>query len=131
MGVKSDSVPICCYNGGTTSCNADFDEGDEGCMRLTPREMDRLTIFSAAELARRRRARGLKLNHPEAIALICDEVLEYARDGNSYQETLEHATRILSREDVMEGVPELVDPIRLEVRFPEGTKLVFVRTPIQ
>ncbi len=100
-------------------------------MRLTPREMDRLTIFSAAELARRRRARGLKLNHPEATALICDEIMEYARDGNSYQETLERATQILKRDEVMEGVPELVNPIRLEVSFPEGTKLVFVRNPIQ
>ena len=100
-------------------------------MRLTPREMDRLTIFSAAELARRRRARGLKLNHPEATALICDEIMEYARDGNSYVETLERATQVLSREDVMEGVPELVDPIRVEVSFPEGTKLMFVRNPIR
>ncbi len=100
-------------------------------MRLTPREMDRLTIFSAAELARRRRARGLKLNHPEATALICDEIMEYARDGNSYLDTLERATQVLSREDVMEGVPELVDPIRVEVSFPEGTKLMFVRNPIR
>ena len=100
-------------------------------MRLTPREMDRLTIFSAAELARRRRARGLKLNHPEATALICDEIMECARDGNSYLETMEHATQVLRREDVMEGVPELVDPIRVEVSFPEGTKLMFVRNPIR
>ena len=100
-------------------------------MRLTPREMDRLTIFSAAELARRRRARGLKLNHPEATALICDEIMEYARDGNSYLATLERATQVLRREDVMEGVPELVDPIRVEVSFPEGTKLMFVRNPIR
>ena len=100
-------------------------------MRLTPREMDRLTIFSAAELARRRRARGLKLNHPEATALICDEIMEYARDGNSYLETLERASQVLSREDVMDGVPELVNPIRVEVSFPEGTKLMFVRNPIR
>ncbi len=99
-------------------------------MRLTPREMDRLTIFTAAELARRRRGRGVKLNHPEAIALICDEIMEYARDGSSYEETMERATQILGREDVMEGVPELVDPIRIEVSFPEGTKLIFVRNPI-
>ena len=99
-------------------------------MRLTPREMDRLTIFTAAELARRRRGRGVKLNHPEAIALICDEIMEYARDGSSYEETMERATQILGREDVMEGVPELVDPIRVEVSFSEGTKLIFVRNPI-
>ncbi len=80
-------------------------------MRLTPREMDRLTIFTAAELARRRRGRGVKLNHPEAIALICDEIMEYARDGSSYEETMERATQLRGREDVMEGVPELVDPI--------------------
>ena len=100
-------------------------------MRLTPRELDRLTIFTAAELARRRRARGLKLNHPEATALICDEVMEYARDGNSYQDTLEMAAKVLSRDDVMEGVPELVDPIRVEASFTDGTKLVFVRNPIR
>ena len=110
---------------------ADFYESEEDAMRLTPREMDRLTIFSAAELARRRRARGLKLNHPEATALICDEIMEYARDGNSYQETLERASQVLSRDDVMEGVPELVDPIRVEVSFAEGTKLMFVRNPIR
>ena len=100
-------------------------------MRLTPRELDRLTIFTAAELARRRRARGLKLNHPEATALICDEVMEYARDGNSYQDTLEFAASVLSRDDVMDGVPELVDPIRVEASFSDGTKLVFVRNPIR
>ena len=100
-------------------------------MRLTPRELDRLTIFTAAELARRRRARGLKLNHPEATALICDEVMEYARDGNSYQDTLEFAANVLSRDDVMEGVPELADPIRVEATFTDGTKLVFVRNPIR
>ena len=111
--------------------NADLDEGKEVAMRLTPRELDRLTIFTAAELARRRRARGLKLNHPEATALICDEVIEYARDGNTYQDTLEHATRVLRCEDVMEGVPELVNPLRVEVSFPEGTKLIFVRNPIR
>ncbi len=111
--------------------SADLDEGKEVAMRLTPRELDRLTIFTAAELARRRRARGLKLNHPEATALICDEVMEYARDGNTYQDTLEHATRVLRREDVMEGVPELVNPLRVEVSFPEGTKLIFVRNPIR
>ena len=99
-------------------------------MRLTPREMDRLTIFTAAELARRRRGKGIKLNHPEAIALICDEIMEYAREGKSYEETMERATQILGREDVMEGVPELVDPIRIEVSFLEGTKLIFVRNPI-
>lgn len=116
---------------GGSNRNADSHETSEGAMRLTPRELDRLTIFSAAELARRRRARGLKLNHPEATALICDEVMEFARDGNSYQDTLEMAAKVLSREDVMEGVPELVDPIRVEASFADGTKLVFVRNPIR
>ena len=100
-------------------------------MRLTPKEMDRLTIFSAAELARRRRSRGTKLNHPEALALICDELLEDGREGKSYEEVMEHATRILSSEDVMEGVPELMDSIRLEVNFLDGNKLIYVQNPIQ
>lgn len=100
-------------------------------MRLTPKEVDRLLIFLAAELARRRRARGLKLNYPEALALICDEVLEAARDGRSYQEVVELAGRVLTREDVMEGVPELVNEVRVEAVFPEGTKLVYVRNPIR
>ena len=116
---------------GGSNRKADPDQASEGAMRLTPRELDRLTIFSAAELARRRRARGLKLNHPEATALICDEVMEFARDGNSYQDTLEYAANVLSRDDVMEGVPELVDPIRVEASFSDGTKLVFVRNPIR
>ena len=116
---------------GGSNRKADPHQTSEGAMRLTPREMDRLTIFTAAELARRRRARGLKLNHPEATALICDEVMEYARDGNSYQDTLEYAANVLSRDDVMEGVPELVDPIRVEASFSDGTKLVFVRNPIR
>ena len=100
-------------------------------MRLTPKEMDRLTIFSAAELARRRQAKGLKLNHPEAVALICDELLEDAREGKSYEEVMEHSTRILTRDDVLEGVSELADPIRLEVNFLDGNKLIYVQNPIQ
>ena len=100
-------------------------------MRLTPKEMDRLTIFSAAELARRRKARGLKLNYPEAVALICDELLEDAREGKSYEEVMEHATNILTRDDVLEGVVELADPIRLEVNFLDGNKLIYVQNPIR
>ena len=100
-------------------------------MRLTPREMDVLTIFTAAELARRRRAKGLKLNYPESIALICDELLEAAREGKSYEEVQEQATRVLTREDVMDGVPELIDAVRLEVGFTDGTKLIHVRNPVR
>ncbi len=100
-------------------------------MRLTPKEMDRLTIFSAAELARRRKARGLKLNYPEAVALICDELLEDAREGKSYEEVMEHATNILTQDDVLEGVVELADPIRLEVNFLDGNKLIYVQNPIR
>jgi len=100
-------------------------------MRLTPKEMDRLTVFVAAELARRRRAKGLKLNYPEALALICDELLEDGRQGMSYEEVMEHAERILTREDVMDGVPEMVDPIRLEVNFDDGNKLIYVKEPIK
>lgn len=100
-------------------------------MRLTPREMDRLTIFSVAEMARRRRDRGVKLNHPEAVALICDEMMECARDGKSYEEVAQRGATVLTLEDVMEGVAELADPILLEVTFLDGTKLVMVQDPIR
>src|SRR5918912_1808100 len=100
-------------------------------MRLTPKELDRLTIFSAAELARRRRARGLKLNHPEAVALICDEVMEEARAGRSYQEVLDHGRTVLTRADVLDGVPELVGMIQIEAVFDDGTKLLTLHQPIR
>ena len=100
-------------------------------MRLTPKEMDRLTIFSAAELARRRRDKGLKLNYPEAVALICDELLEDGREGKNYEEVMDHAVSILSTDDVLDGVPELVTPIRLEVTFDDGNKLIYVEDPIR
>ena len=99
-------------------------------MRLTPKEMDRLTIFSAAEMARRRRSRGIKLNHPEAVALICDEMLECAREGKSYEEVAERGASVLTQDDVMEGVAALADPILLEVTFLDGNKLVMVPNPI-
>ena len=82
-------------------------------MRLTPKEMDRLTIFTTAELARKRRDRGLKLNYPEAVALISDELLEDGREGKTYEQVMDHAVNILSRSDVLEGVPDLATPIRL------------------
>ena len=100
-------------------------------MRLTSKEMDRLTIFTAAELARRRRQRGLKLNYPEAVALICDELLEDGREGKSYEEVMTHAVNILTQDDVLDGVPDLVTPIRLEVTFDDGNKLIYVENPIR
>jgi len=100
-------------------------------MRLTPGEEDRLLLFTAAELARKRRGRGVRLNHPEAVALICDELLEAARDGRSYQEVVELGTRILSRDEVLEGVPELLPLLQVEALFADGTKLVTIQRPIQ
>jgi urease gamma subunit len=100
-------------------------------MRLTEREIDKLLIFTAADVARRRRARGLKLNHPEAIALITAEVLEGIRDGRSVSELMSFGAQILARSDVMEGVPEMIREIQVEGTFPDGTKLVTVHDPIR
>lgn len=100
-------------------------------MKLTPGEQDRLTIFTMAELARRRQARGLRLNHPEAVAVICDELLEKARDGSSYDEVVTHGCAILKREDVLAGVPEMVTVLQIEVMLADGTKLISVRNPIK
>ncbi len=100
-------------------------------MRLTEREVDKLLIFTAADVARRRRARGLKLNHPEAIALITAEVLEGIRDGRSVSDLMSFGARILTRDDVMEGVPEMIREIQVEGTFPDGTKLVTVHDPIR
>ena len=100
-------------------------------MRLTPREDDRLRIFTAAELARRRRGRGLRLNHPEAVALICDELLEAARDGRAYQAVLELGSQVLGREDVMDGVAEMIPFLQVEAIFPDGSKLLTVHQPIR
>jgi len=100
-------------------------------MRLTEREIDKLLIFTAADVARRRRARGLKLNHPEAIALITAEVLEGIRDGRSVSDLMSFGAQILTRDDVMEGVPEMVREIQVEGTFPDGTKLVTVHDPIR
>ena len=99
-------------------------------MRLSPREQEKLMIFTAAEVARRRRERGLKLNHPEAVAIISAELLEGARDGRSVADLMSFGATILSREDVMEGVPEMVDAVQIEATFPDGTKLVTVHDPI-
>ena len=100
-------------------------------MHLTPREQEKLLIFTAAEVARRRRARGLKLNHPEAVALISAEILEGIRDGRSVSELMTAGQAILRRDDVMEGVPEMIDEVQIEGTFPDGTKLVTIHHPIR
>ena len=99
-------------------------------MDLTPREKDKLLIFTAALLAERRKARGLKLNHPEAVAFITAAILEGARDGRSVAELMEHGRTLLARDDVMQGVPEMIPDIQVEATFPDGTKLVTVHQPI-
>jgi len=100
-------------------------------MELTPREKDKLLIFTAALLAERRRARGLKLNHPEAVAYIAAAVMEGARDGRTVAELMSAGTRLLKRDEVMEGVPEMIPEIQVEATFPDGTKLVTVHEPIR
>ena len=99
-------------------------------MNLTPRELEKLTIFTAGELAQRL-ARGLKLNHPEAVALITSELLEAIRDGRSVTDVMAFGRTILKAEEVMEGVPEMIPEIQVEGTFPDGTKLVTVHDPIQ
>lgn len=100
-------------------------------MHLTPRETDKLLIFLAGELAEKRKARGLKLNYPEAIALISSRLQEAARDGKSVAELMQYGATILAREDVMEGIPEMIHDIQIEATFPDGTKLVTVHDPIR
>ncbi|MFZ3004428.1 MAG: urease subunit gamma [Undibacterium umbellatum] len=99
-------------------------------MDLTPREKDKLLIFTAALLAERRKSRGLKLNYPEAVALITAAIMEGARDGRTVAELMSEGTQILSRADVMEGVPEMIPDIQVEATFPDGSKLVTVHHPI-
>jgi urease gamma subunit len=100
-------------------------------MHLTPREQDKLLIFTAAELSRRRRGRGLRLNYPEAVALITAEILEGIRDGRSVSDLMAFGMTVLTRDDVMEGVPEMIEEIQVEGTFPDGTKLVTVHHPIR
>jgi urease gamma subunit len=100
-------------------------------MRLTPRELERLQLFSAAELARKRQARGVKLNYPEAAALLCDEIIEAARDGKTMAEAMEIATTTLRRADVMDGVADMLDKVQVEAMFTDGVKLVTVYDPIK
>ena len=100
-------------------------------MQLTPQEKDKLLIFTAALLAERRKARGVKLNHPEAVALITAAILEGARDGQTVAELMSFGTTLLKRDDVMEGVAEMIEEVQVEATFPDGTKLVTVHNPIQ
>jgi len=100
-------------------------------MHLTPREQEKLLVFVAAELARKRMARGLRLNYPEAVAVITAEVLEGARDGKSVAELMQHGAKVLTRDDVMEGVPEMIHEVQVEGTFPDGTKLVTVHDPVR
>jgi urease subunit gamma len=99
-------------------------------MDLTPREKDKLLIFTAGIVAERRLARGLKLNYPEAVALITCAIMEGARDGKTVAQLMSEGTRILSRNDVMEGIPEMIPDIQVEATFPDGSKLVTVHNPI-
>lgn len=99
-------------------------------MELTPREKDKLLIFTAALLAERRKARGLKLNYPEAVALISAEVMEGAREGKSVAQLMSLGKRILTKEDVMEGIADMISEVQVEATFPDGTKLVTVHEPI-
>jgi len=100
-------------------------------MELTPREKDKLLLFTAALLAERRLARGVKLNYPEAVAFISAAILEGARDGRTVAELMSHGATLLSRQQVMEGVPEMIPEIQVEATFPDGTKLVTVHDPIR
>ena len=99
-------------------------------MKLTPKEMEKLMLHTAGELARKRRGRGLKLNYTEAIALISSELMEYARDGKMVTELMELGRKILTADDVMEGVPQMIHEIQIEATFKDGTKLVTVHDPI-
>ncbi len=100
-------------------------------MHLTPREREKLLVVTAADLARRRQARGLKLNYPEAVAIITYEIMEGARDGRSVADLMSYGTTLLTRDQVMEGVPEMIHDVQVEATFPDGTKLVTVHHPIR
>jgi urease subunit gamma len=100
-------------------------------LHLTPREQEKLLIFVAAELARKRQARGVKLNYPEAIAIITAEIMEAARDGKTVAEVMTWGTTLLKRDDVMDGIPEMIHEVQVEATFPDGTKLVTIHDPIR
>lgn len=99
-------------------------------MQLSPQEKDKLLIFTAALLAERRKAKGLKLNYPETVAYLSAAILEGAREGRTVADLMHYGTTLLTREDVMEGIPEMVDEVQVEATFPDGTKLVTVHNPI-
>lgn len=100
-------------------------------MHLTGREIEKLMIVVAADVARKRKNKGLKLNYPESVALITDELLEGAREGRTVKDLMEYGTKILNRSEVMEGIPEMIHAVQVEATFPDGTKLVTVHDPIQ
>lgn len=100
-------------------------------MHLTPREQEKLLLFTASELAKKRKARGLKLNYPEAVAILSAEILEAARDGKSVSEIMTYGATILKRDDLMDGVADMIHEVQVEATFPDGTKLVTVHDPIQ
>ncbi len=102
-----------------------------GAMHLTPREQEKLLVVTAADLARRRQQRGLKLNYPESVAIITYEIMEGARDGRSVADLMSFGTTLLRRDDVMSGVPEMIHDVQVEATFPDGTKLVTVHHPIR
>ena len=120
---------------GTTKASVDtgwcIGHNSFDAVHLTPREIDKLLIFTAAELARKRRGRGLKLNHPEAVALITAELLEMIRDGKTVAEIMSLGAQVLTVADVMDGVPAMVPEIQVEGTFPDGTKLVTIHQPIR
>ena len=100
-------------------------------MHLSPRDQEKLLVVTAADLARRRQARGLKLNYPEAMAILAAEIMEWARDGKSVAEIMSLGGSVLARSDVMEGIPEMIHEVQVEATFPDGTKLVTVHDPIK
>lgn len=121
--LKADRVPL-----RPGRYRAEDEEG--GSVQLTPHEQERLLIHVAADVAEKRRARGLRLNHPEAIALITSHLLEGARDGRTVAELMASGRKVLTRDDVMEGIPEMIHDVQVEATFPDGTKLVTVHEPI-
>jgi urease subunit gamma len=135
-GLRNSRLPLFCNDRASflvTSCFQHYDGTKPACphtMDLTPREKDKLLIFTAALLAERRRARGLKLNHPEAVALITAAVMEGVRDGKTVAQLMSEGKTVLTRADVMDGVAEMIPDIQVEATFPDGTKLVTVHQPI-
>src|SRR4029078_7924517 len=117
-----------CAGGGHRPASAEM--GRPRALHLTPHEQERLLLSYAAELARRRQARGLRLNHPEAVALITDHIVEGAREGRTVAELMVSGRGVLGRDDVMDGIPEMLHDVQVEATFPDGTKLVTVHAPI-